>query len=211
MAQLEDSTTTPSEGGPRTIYESHTTFKEFHISKSGLSNLELVCQTSSPEVQAYHVETSLYNPAKPDITIHAGTDAKGRVLGDVDLKNFSGHYTVELGDVEHEPVTLSELDRVKGWNSRHQFQFMFAGGKRETFVWRHPGEKLLSNRDDLELVTCGEEDDEEEVVLAQYLKSGGGGWKSRGRLMVREGGGRDWELMVVLTVVALVVSRRREQ
>jgi hypothetical protein len=197
------------------LYSSYTTFKEYHISKSGLSNLELVCQDSSST--AYHIETALYNQSKRDLTIHLGQDNKGLVLGNVDLKHFSGYYTIELGDMQHDPVVLEDLDGVKGWNSSHSFEFVFGGengkGKREAYVWRHPGEKLLSNRDDLELVTtCGEEDGEEEVVLAQYLKGGGShGWKSKGGLLIREGGGRSWELVVILTVLALVVSRRREQ
>jgi len=48
--------------------------------------------------------------------------------------------------------------------------------------------------------------------LAQYLKNGGGHrWKTKGGLLVREGGDRDWELVVILTAVALLITRRREQ
>lgn len=193
--------------GPRPDYEAQTTFKEFHISKSGLSNLQLSSQNE--DKTHYYVETSFYNPAKPDVTVYKGTDAKGQVLGDIDLKNFSGHYTIELGDVAHEPVLLESLDRVKGFRSQHSFKFAYAEGSREKYIWRHPGETLLSNRDDLELVT---DDDEEVVVLAKYLKSGGaGGWKGKGSLLIRAGGSTHWELMVVLSAMALVVSRRREQ
>lgn len=199
--------TTESSAGERPAYESHTSFREYHIRSSGLSNLELILQDKDkPQL---HIETSLYNPGKPDITLHHGSDAKGLVLGDVDLKNFSGHYTIELGDAEHGAVVLEELDRIKGFKSQHQFQFIWAEGKRENYVWRHPGEMLLANRDDMELVT---DDDESEVVLAKFLKGGGsGGWKSKGALLIREGGGHDWELMVILTSMALIVTRRREQ
>ncbi|KAE9380817.1 hypothetical protein N431DRAFT_433056 [Stipitochalara longipes BDJ] len=186
-----------------------TQFKELQIAKSGLSGLHIASKDGR---QQFYIDTSLYSPSKKDITIHAGKDSKGKVLGDVDLKNFSGHYTVELGDPHVEPVRLEELDRVKGWSSRHQFEFEFAGRERDVFMWRHRGRDLSENRDDLELVLEDEEREEEDEVLAVYEAKGGEhGWKSKGRLLVKEGGGEKWELMVILTVLALIVSKRREQ
>jgi hypothetical protein len=160
----------------------------------------------------FYIDTSLFLPSKKDITIHAGTTSKGKVLGDVDLKNFSGHYTIELGDPDVEPVVLEELDRVKGWSSRHQFEFVFGERERDVFLWRHRGRDLAENRDDMELVLEDEEREEEDEVLAIYEAKGGEhGWKSKGRLLIKEGGGEQWELMVVLTAIALIVSKRREQ
>jgi len=184
-------------------------FKELQISKSGLSGLQLASKDAQTQ---FYIDVSLYSPSKKDITIHAGSSSKSHVLGDVDLKNFSGHYTVELGDPHTEPVQLEELDRVKGWSSRHQFEFEFAGKERDLFVWRHRGKDLSENRDDLELVLEDDEREEEDEILAIYEAKGGEhGWKSKGRLLVKEGGGEKWELMVVLTVMALIVSKRREQ
>ena len=184
-------------------------FKEFFISKSGLTSFSV--EVNDAAKTHYHIDTSLYTPSKADITLYAGHDTHGKVLGDVDLRNFSGHYTIELGAPGSDAVVLEELERIKGWSSRHQFHFVFGGNekaRRQTFVWRHPGENLAENRDDLEL-TVDNGDDEEELLLAQYVK--GHGWKGKTRLLVREGGGEKWELMVVLTVMALVVSKRREQ
>jgi len=200
------------------VEESHLTpirpeeskhFKQFQVTKTGISNLHIT--GPEPENKEFLVETSLYHPAKPDITLHSGASSKGKVLGSVDLKKFSGHYTITLSSYPSEDEdTVEEFDRVKGWSSRHEFQFIFGKReKRQTFVWRHRGERLSENRDDLELVVDNE-DDEEEEVLAQYVKESGG-WKSKGVLVVREGGGESWEKMVVLTLMALVVSKRREQ
>lgn len=187
-------------------------FKEFQIAKSGLSGSSLLLASKGASPTGYYVDTSLYLPSKKDITLHAGSSASGKPLGDVDLKNFSGHYTIELGDPSVEPVILEELDRVKGWSSRHQFEFEFGGRERDVFLWRHRGKDLSENRDDLELILEDEEREEEDEVLAVYEAKGGEhGWKSKGRLLVKEGGGEKWELMVVLTVMALIVSKRREQ
>jgi len=129
-------------------------------------------------------------------------------VGDVDLRNFGGHYTIQLKDSDTGAVALEELDRVKGYASRHAFHFSFGGKERQEFVWRHPGQSLAEKRDDLELV-LDPGNDEEEVLMAQYLK--GHGWKGKTILRVREGGGEKWELMVVLTLLALLVTKNREQ
>jgi hypothetical protein len=190
-----------------------TTRKAFQFSKSGLSGIQISSKEPSPS--NFYIETSLLFPSsKKDITIHAGKDAKGKILGDVDLKNFSGHYTIELGDpkVDREAVILEELDRVKGWSSKHEFSFTFGQRERQTFVWRHRGQNLSENREDLELVVEDEEREEEDEVLAQYERNGGEhGWKSKGHLLLKQGGGEQWELMVILTVLALIVSKNREQ
>ena len=185
-------------------------FKELQISKSGLSSLQINGKDSVHE--QFFIETSLYSPSKKDITLHAGHDSRGKVLGDVDLKNFGGHYTIEVGDPNVDAVVLEELDRVKGWSSRHQFHFNRGSKGRQNFIWRHRGENLAENRDDLELAFEDGEREEEDEILAQYEKNGGAhGWKSKGRLLIREGGGEQWELMVVLTLAALLISKRREQ
>jgi hypothetical protein len=191
-----------------TIHPSESqSFQQFFISKGTLSGYTIENPTSTTQFKA---ETSLYSKGKADITLHAGRDSKGKIIGDVDLRNFGGHYSIQLKDTENGngAVALEELDRVKGYASRHAFHFSFAGKERQEFVWRHPGQSLNENRDDLELV-LDPGDDEEEVLMAQYLK--GHGWKGKTVLRVREGGGEKWELMVVLTLLALLVTKNREQ
>jgi hypothetical protein len=193
-----------------------TSRKEFQFSKSGLSGIQISSKAYGKDQPShFYIETSVYLPSsKKDIIIHAGKDAKGKVLGDVDLKNFSGHYTIELGDPksDRDEVILEELDRVKGWSSKHEFSFTFGQRERQTFVWRHRGQVLSENREDLELVIEDPEREEDDEVFAQYERNGGEhGWKSKGHLLLKQGGGEQWELMVILTVMALIVSKNREQ
>jgi hypothetical protein len=189
-----------------TIHPSESqSFQQFFISKSPLSGYTIENSTASTQFKA---ETSLYSKSKADITLHLGRDSKGKVVGDADLRNFGGHYSIQLKDSDNGAVALEELDRVKGYASRHAFHFSFGGKERQQFVWRHPGQSLAENRDDLELV-LDPGDDEEEILMAQYLK--GHGWKGKTILRVRGGGGEKWELMVVLTLLALLVTKNREQ
>lgn len=191
--------------------ENSNRFKDYTIRKSGLSDFLF---SSPSDEHEYHFEISLYNPKKRDVILHLGPTTKDPIIGDADLKTFSGHYTLELGDYEHGPVILEQLDRVKGWSSRHQFEFSFGRAEREYFVWRHKGDKFhdAGNWDDMELVT-DRDDDEEELLVAQFLKKDPEyrGWKSRSKLQIREGGGDEWERMVMLSLMALLVTKRREQ
>ena len=207
----------------------HKNFTEYHVSKAGISNLKIT--PDNPEKGGgFFIETATYTPSKADITLYAGEHAKGTVLGVVDLKTFSGHYTVTVGDPGAKEaagskapgqVHVEKLDRVKGWASRHQFDFDRGGlggdEGRSRFVWRHPGDSLAINPGDLELVEEEELDEDEdeqegggELVLAQYLLGGVKGRKEKGRLLVREGYGSEWELMVLLTGMALAVLKGRE-
>lgn len=187
------------------------TFKEFQISRSGLSGLHI--EGKDAKHAQFYVETSLMLPTKKDVTIHAGHDSKGKIVADVDLKNFSGHYTIGLGDPnDANSYVTEELDRVKGWATKHEFEFTFGGRESQIFLWRHRGENLSENRDDLELVAEDEDREEEDELLAVYEGKGGDhGWKAKGRLLMKGGGGEQWELMVVATLTSLIVSRRREQ
>jgi hypothetical protein len=198
-------------------------FIEYHVSKTGLSNLRITPESPGKN-GGFFVETATYTPSKPDVTLHAGEHAKGKVLGAVDLKIFSGHYTVTLGVGKGEgEVRVEKLDRVAGFATRHQFEFDLEGQgesgeeARRRFVWRHPGDSLAVNPGDLELVEEQELDEDEdedeqdgELVLAQYLLGGVHGRKDKGRLLVREGYGSEWEVMVLLTGMALVFLKGRE-
>ena len=179
-------------------------FKELTVYKAGLSNFKL-CPAGS-EAPVFFVDTSLYSPSKADITMHAGGDSRGRVLGAVDLKKFAGHYEVALGDPsKNKEINWDPLEVVQYWASRHAFESEFGNGGVKAFLWRHPGERLSDHPGDMELV----EEDNPDYVLAQYVKAGTHSWKSRGNLLIREGYGEAWELMVTLTAMALVVVKSR--
>lgn len=183
--------------------ESHK-FNELIVYKTGISNLKL--SRAGSETSVFFVGTALFSPNKVDITIHDGGDSHGKVLGVVDLKKFAGHYEVALGDPSTDKeVTWEPLEAVQHWTSRHGFESDFGKEGVKSFLWRHPGERLADHPEDMELV--GE--DNPEYVLAQYVKAGTHSWKTRGNLLIREGYGETWELMVTLTAMALVIVKSR--
>ena len=178
-------------------------FKELTVYKTGFSNLK-ICPAGS-ETAMFFINTALNSPGKADLTLHSGGDAHGEVLGAVDLKRFAGHYEVAIGDPSVDKDLVWEpLEVVQYWASRHGFESDF-GGTVGSFLWRHPGEKLADHPGDMELV----EEEKPGHVLAQYVKAGTHPWKTRGNLLIKEGYGEVWELMVVLTAMALVVVKNR--
>lgn len=179
-------------------------FKEYVVYNTGFSNLKL-CSAGSEEAKVF-VNTALNTPGKADITLHAGGDSHGKVLGVVDLKRFGGHYEVAIGDPKVEDELVWEpLEVVQYWASRHGFESEFGDEGVTAFLWRHPGEKLADHPGDMELV----EEEKPEYVLAQYVKAGTHSWKTRGNLLIRDGYGEAWELMATLTAMALVVVKSR--
>jgi hypothetical protein len=185
-------------------HESHK-FKELVITKTGFSNLKL--SSAGSENAKFFIDTALNTPGKADITLHTGGDSQGKVLGVVDLKRFAGHYDVAIGDPSVDKDLVWEpLEVVKYWASRHGFESEFGDKGVSSFLWRHPGEKLADHPGDMELV----EEDKPDYALAQYVRAGTHSWKTRGNLLIREGYGEAWELMVTLTAIALVVVKSRQ-
>jgi hypothetical protein len=179
-------------------------FKEFTVYKTGFSNLKL-CPAGS-ETATHFADTALNTPGKPDITLYSGDSAHGKTLGVVALKRFAGKYEVALGDPHVDKELVWEpLEVVEYWASRHRWEFEFGEGEVTSFLWRHPGERLADHPGDMELV----EEEKPDHVLAQYVKAGTHSWKTRGNLLIRDGYGEAWELMVTLTALALVVVKSR--
>ena len=178
-------------------------FHEFVVNKTGFSNFK-ICPVGS-ETATFFVGTALNSPGKADVTLHSGGDAQGKILGVVDLKRFAGHYEVALGDPNVDKnLTWEPLEVVQYWASRHGFESDF-GDTVGSFLWRHPGERLADHPGDMELV----EEEKPDYVLAQYVKAGTHSWKTRGNMLIRQGYGEAWELMVILTAIALVVVKAR--
>ena len=184
--------------------ESHE-FKELTVSKSGVMGNLKICPAGS-QTATFFIDVSFYTPSKADITLHSGSDSRGKVVGVVDLKKFAGHYEVAIGDLSgKEELVWEPLEVVQYWASRHGFEAEFGDQGVKEFIWRHPGERLSDHPGDMELV----KEENPDYVLAQYVKAGTHSWKSRGNLLIREGYGEEWELMVILTALALVVVKSR--
>jgi len=231
---LADQITPPSSPGPatpeRASDESSTARSEyggtdaFNPKGSGLSRTFDVWHShlnlrvsEGPESKAlYYIVNSTFSPGTPDVTIHAGNDKTGPVIGAAKFSSmFSKSVSFGLGDPQGpaaNDIVWESLSRSKGnLLSRAEWRFSVTlKGQRRTYTWRHTRdvgpEAIKYSMQNLQLV-----DDETREVMAVFANNGIKGWKKKGKLQFadRDGEGTEWEKVVLLTGLTLVEKLRR--
>jgi hypothetical protein len=193
-----------------------------HLGPIGSSNSvkfkELIVNNASPfnlcilrpgqEEAIYYVNNSTFTPRTPDVTLYAGPNKSGPVIGVAHITNIWTS-KIGLGDPASNISSMvwEDLARPNKWKHNiHKFESLFGEEGRKTFVWKRTKGNIFDDQGDRVLYEEGKED----VILAKYIGVGVFKWKKRGRLYMVEGGGDTWELMVLLTALALIeLSRRR--
>lgn len=172
------------------------------------SPLNLRLHSPSVEDGLFFVENSTFTPKKPHVILHAGPDKLGSVLG-VAYLSYCGTNMVGLGDPKSNinSMVWENLSRSSTWtHSRYQFESIFGEEGRKPFVWQRVRQNPFDDQGDWELFEDGKPD----AVLARYVGVGIFRWKKRGRIFIHDGYGAAWQLMVLLTGMALIeLSRRR--
>lgn len=171
----------------------------------------------------YHVENRQIPLGKPDVTLRAGSEKDGPVLGVCRWSHmYSRHFNVGLGDpfTDEKNTTWEE---VKTDHIRHpEFKWSVgnvSGGGR-TLAWhRIHGDDAAADGDEktntmsmknFKLIDCGSGE-----VLAVFASNRYKSWSKLGKFTIKvdgvaRGWGEKWELMVLLTALGLVeMSRRR--
>lgn len=181
-------------------------FKELLVNNASMLNLSINYPGSEETV--FFVENSIFSPSKPHVTLHAGPDKLGPVIGVAHLSHFSTN-TIGIGDPDSNinSMVWETLSRTSTWtHSTYQFEFIFGEEGRKSFIWQRAPSNLFDDQGNMELF----EDGKPNVILARYISVGVFKWKKRGRMLIHDGYGGAWELMVLLTGLALVeLSRRR--
>lgn len=181
-------------------------FKELIVHNATVQNLRIVEPGSGKGL--FYVTNSTFTPNKPDVTLHAGPDKLGPVLG-VAYTGITATNTIGIGDPENNinNVIWERLSRTSKWtHSTYQFECTFGEEGRKSFIWERVQSNPFDDQGNMELY----EDGKPGVMLAKYESVGVFKWKNRGRLFILDGYGGAWELMVLLTGLALVeLSRRR--
>lgn len=181
-------------------------FKELTVNRASPQNLRILSPDS--ENALFFAANSWFTPCKPHITLHAGPDKSGPVLGVV-YNAHSGPNTIGIGDPESNinSMVWERLTRTSKWtHSTYQFEFIFGEEGRTSFIWQRVNSNPFDDQGDMKLFEDGKPD----VILARYEGAGVFRWKKRGRMLILDGHGDAWELMVLLTGLALIeLSRRR--
>jgi hypothetical protein len=83
----------------------------------------------------FYADTSLFTPKKPDLTLHAGTDAHGPIVAVSSFLRFSGQYKIGLGDPAGIDIRWEDMKRESLRASAYRWE-MELNRERRAFVWK---------------------------------------------------------------------------
>jgi hypothetical protein len=182
-----------------------------------------ILQPSSPPIPLYCAERN-ESPFrnKPSMKLHQGNDKSGCTLGVVKLG--LREHIIGLGDPDAvfnegnrvERMVWERLQSMSKWSHKtYEFEFESCLGERTTYRWQWANHGFLGVPLDLELRVRSSESGEGEI-LALYKRAD---WKhfKRGTFSIKrrwdrvgedemagEQEGKRWELMVLLTALAIL-------
>ncbi|GFF42823.1 hypothetical protein IFM46972_07001 [Aspergillus udagawae] len=164
--------------------------------------------------QLYHVHNSTWTPKKPDLSVHAGTSAEAPVLAVCKFLHFSRHLVVGLGNPETpNSVDWEDLVSLSHLHARYRFQMSLNseyGVERRAFIWKSTHSVGIGDTNpskfswrNYKLV------DEATDRLVAVFTSSIWGCKKSGKLEIYANYGENFDLMVIITALALYEKQRR--
>ncbi|KAI9367167.1 hypothetical protein BJX61DRAFT_343719 [Aspergillus egyptiacus] len=172
--------------------------------------------TDAEKIHLYFVCNSQMTPGKPDLAVHTGKDSRAPVAGVCKFIHFSRHCKVGLGDPQQVPGAMVWED-LQGQNLtmtkyRWQLSVRVADGglERRSFLWKRTqsvgaagdSPSVLSVRN-FKLV------DELTGQVVGVFTSSGLSMRKNGKLQVATEYGPDFELMALITLLAMYERFRR--
>lgn len=165
--------------------------------------------TTADKQQLYHVDNSSFTPKKPDLTVHAGTDNQAPIVAVCKFRHLSRNFRVGLGDPQNpNQVDWEEVAAHGVVREKYRWQINLPHG-RQAFVWKHTHSvgvdqsfSSLSNRN-FKL------EDERSGHIVALFSSTSMSLKKSGKFQVYANYGREFEVMALLSVLALYEKERR--
>lgn len=166
----------------------------------------------------YYIETSFLVPGTPDVKMHLGEAKSGPVVGVARFPSmFAKTVQFGLGDPEEgesaSAIAWEEMrfEKDAGQPKSEWHLAVTLDGRRRQFRWRHTHdvgpEAYKNSAQNYQLV------DEEDGVLALFENRSLKSWSKKGKVSLYKGdaefSGVEWERLVLLTVLTLVVKMRR--
>lgn len=154
----------------------------------------------------YYVEFSRYTPGKPDVTLHAGGEDTGNVLGVCKLPELTKGFAIGLGDpgVNNGDKMLWEDVDFKGtWLTDPQYGWIMApdsGSDRRSFRWKR--ESYLNWK----LVDEGVGE-----TRATFQSNGLKSWSKMGKMKISGDLGRELEIGAVLVMSGIFQKARKRR
>ncbi|KAA8645591.1 hypothetical protein EYZ11_001782 [Aspergillus tanneri] len=184
----------------------------YHIYRTVLHHHYDVTSDKSP---VFHLENSLFRPKKPDLTVHAGSDKNGPIVAVCKFLHFSRHLKLGLGDPQNiNEVSWEDLvcQNYKLTQYRWQMTVRTANGPtRQSFLWKTTHSVGVDGAKPAMLSTRNYKllDEQTGRIVAVFTSNSLKSFTKCGKLQIDVDYGQEFEVMVILTVLALYEKQRR--
>ncbi|PYH90374.1 C6 zinc finger domain protein [Aspergillus ellipticus CBS 707.79] len=198
--------TLATQGSPSQIYNISNTAFHHHYNVS----------TADNNTQLYRVENNSLWSRKPDLSVHAGADKTGPTVAVCKFLHFSRSTRIGLGDPEDvHRINYEDLVAQDTWHAKYRWhmpeQSSFSQQGR-SFMWTRTHSigventkvHKLSNRN-FKLI------DELSGKIVAVFTSTALKFKQTGKLQIYVDYGREFDVMVLITVLALYEKARRRR
>lgn len=184
---------------------------EIDVYRVGVNgNRQLV--SSEGQSPAYFVRNSVFRPGVPDVTIFAGSDKKGTVVGVCNFAAFSSSVFVGRGDpAKPQEVEWEAASKASRDHSTYQFSISLRPGQRKSYMWKRTHDPNIKgtksskfNKRSWKLV-----DDTTGQVVAAFASDGMKSWKKAGSFRFFASEGKEWEEWMLLACFGLYEKARR--
>jgi len=167
-------------------------------------------------VCTYYVKNCALKPKKPDVTLYAGSDDTGAILGVCKWSNLHPFKVmVGLGDpgIGEKDIVWESMEPTRYLDQKeNHWSIAMNNGCRRGFVWKRthrvgcdgPDTSRYSFRN-FKLL-----DGESGEILATFASSAVKSWSKVGTLTFRTDLGSEMARMVLLTLLALIEKARRD-
>jgi len=185
--------------------------REIDVYRDGQSgNLQLLL--SGDVSSLYYVRCSVFRPGIPDVTIFAGSDKNGAVIGVCNYVAFSTSIKVGRGDPANpNNVEWEEVSKTSRDHSVYKFSVWSREEQRKSYSWKRTHDPNIkgTKSSKLDRRSWKLEDDATGQVVAVFASTGIKSWKKAGKFRLLATEGKEWEEWVVLTCLGLYEKARR--
>lgn len=162
--------------------------------------------------QLFYCDVSTFTPKKPDLTIHAGPDAKAPIVAISYLHHLSSEMQVGLGDPSNaDKMVFEDLVRDKFFGGEYHFETATAGGQRKKFCWKRTHSEAVDGNDSSLWTTSNFKlvDPTTDDIVAIFTSSRSP--TKAGDLQLNVQHGQEFDLMVTLTCISIYEKARRRR
>lgn len=163
----------------------------------------------------YYVDNSVFTPKKPDVTLHAGSEKTDLAVGACKWSSmYSMDVLVGFGDyrTNESSVEWEGMKNQKRFHTMWRWQLDRPDAPSQSFIWQRARKEDVEDANKLSTKNFKLIDEQSGATVAVFGSNRYKSWKKLGKFVILADYGGKWELMVLLTGLALIeMSRRRSR